>query len=182
MVWRLLVVLPGVLSFTSEAGGAPARSRAVPVEAARGPAPLVRLSSQATPPAPSDRPPPGDPAPPEVVGQLRTALTHAVERFQAMDAAGVLGHVSDHYRTGPLTKALLRQQLVAMFGVYDAVRARVRIDEVRMLGEQAWIASTGVVSGRVRFLGTWTDVLAWERELEVARREQGVWRLVGDQQ
>jgi hypothetical protein len=94
----------------------------------------------------------------------------------------VLVHVSEQYRTGPLTKAILRNQLAAMFGVYDAMRAQVRLDEVRLVGDQAWVYSTGEMSGRLPFIGQWISLLWWERELEIARRENGVWRLFGYQQ
>jgi hypothetical protein len=99
-----------------------------------------------------------------------------------MDEAGVLSHVSDHYRTDPLTKAAIREQLRVMFALYDTLRAQVRIDEARTAGEQAWVYSTGEVSGRLRWLGTWTPILSWRHEPEVAQREQGVWRLYGYQQ
>jgi len=125
---------------------------------------------------------PGDPAPRKVILELQQALTHAMERFQAMDEAGVLSHVSDHYRTDPLTKPAIREQLRVMFALYDTVRAQVYIDEVRTAGEQAWVYSTGEVSGRLRGFGTWMPVLSWKHESEVARREQGVWRLYGNQQ
>ena len=125
---------------------------------------------------------PGDPAPPKVLLELQQALAHAIERFQAMDEAGVLSHVSDHYRTDPLTKPAIREQLRVMFALYDTLRAQVRIDEARTAGEQAWVYSTGEVSGRLRWLGTWTPILSWQHELEVAQRERGVWRLYGYQQ
>jgi hypothetical protein len=125
---------------------------------------------------------PGDPAPRKVMLELQQALAHAIERFQAMDEAGVLSHVSDHYRTDPLTKPAIREQLRVMFTLYDTLRAQVRIDEARTAGERAWVYSTGEVSGRLRYLGTWTPILSWQRELEVAQREQGVWRLYGYQQ
>jgi hypothetical protein len=60
---------------------------------------------------------PGDPAPRKVILELQQALAHAIERFQAMDEAGVLSHVSDHYRTDPLTKAAIREQLRVMFAL-----------------------------------------------------------------
>ena len=118
---------------------------------------------------------PGVAAPRSVVAELRDALGHATERLQARDEAGVLGHVSDRYRSGSLTKPAIREQLHALFGVY------VQIDEVRAVGEEAWVYSTGEVSGRVRGLGMWMPIFAWRREPEIARREQGVWRLYGDQ-
>ena len=124
---------------------------------------------------------PGVAAPRSVVAELRDALGHATERLQARDEAGVLGHVSDRYRSGSLTKPAIREQLHALFGVYDSLRAKVQIDEVRAVGEEAWVYSTGEVSGRVRGLGMWMPIFAWRREPEIARREQGVWRLYGDQ-
>ena len=123
-----------------------------------------------------------DPAPRRVILELQQALAHATERFQAMDEAGVLSYVSDHYRTDPLTKAAIREQLRVMFALYDTLRAQVRIDEARTAGERAWVYSTGEVSGRLRWLGTWTPILSWQHEPEVAQREQGVWRLYGYQQ
>jgi len=124
---------------------------------------------------------PWAPAPRKVILELQQALAHAIERFQAMDEAGVLSHVSDHYRTDPLTKAAIREQLRVMFALYDTLRAQVRIDEARTAGERAWVYSTGEVSGRLRWLGTWTPILSWQHEPEVAQREQGVWRLYGYQ-
>ena len=124
---------------------------------------------------------PGAPAPRNVVLELQQALTVAIERFQAMDRAGVLSKISNQYRTDSLTKPAIAEQLRVMFALYDAVRAQVDIDEVRTAGEQAYVYSTGEVSGRLRGLGTWMPIHAWKHELEVARREQGVWRLYGDQ-
>jgi hypothetical protein len=49
------------------------------------------------------------------------------------------------------------------------------------VGEDAWVYSTGELSGRLRGVGMWMSVLSWKREPEVARREQGVWRLYGNQ-
>ena len=125
---------------------------------------------------------PGQPASPQVVEELRAVLGRAVERFEARDLTGVLAHISEQYRTGPFTKPALRAQLGTMFRVYDAMRARVRIDEVRLVGDQAWVYSTGEAAGRLPFVGQWITILWWERELEVARRENGSWRLFGYQQ
>ena len=124
---------------------------------------------------------PGVAVPRSVVAELQDALGHATERLQARDEAAVLGHVSDRYRSASLTKPAIREQLHALFGVYDSLRANVQIDEVRAVGEEAWVYSTGEVSGRVRGLGMWMPIFAWRREPEIARREQGVWRLYGDQ-
>jgi hypothetical protein len=109
-------------------------------------------------------------------------LGRAIERFEARDLNGVLAHVSEQYKTGPFTKPTVRAQLAAMFRLYDALRATVRIDEVRLVGDQAWVYSTGETAGRLPFVGQWITLMWWERELEVARRENGVWRLFGYQQ
>lgn len=122
---------------------------------------------------------PGAPAPAPVLRELRATLADAVRRFEARDVEGVLLHVSDAYRTGPLTKAALRAQLLGLVAVYEALQARVRIEGVHLRGDRAWILSSGEVRGRLPLLGQWMTVLAWERELEVARREAGVWRLYG---
>ena len=121
-------------------------------------------------------------ASPETVQELRTALDRAKARFEARDTAGVLASVSEQYRTGPFTKAEVRQQLVAIYEIYPAVRARVTIDAVEMVGDTAWVYTTGEITGRLPILGGWMTVMSWERELEVARREGPVWRLFGYQQ
>jgi hypothetical protein len=130
----------------------------------------------------ADSPVATTPAPAAVVQELQTALGLARGRFEAQDVPGFLAHVSDQYRTGPFTKAGLREQFVALNGLYDALRANVRIDDVQMVGDHAWVYSTGQLSGRLRFVGAWVVFLSWQRELEVARREGGRWRLYGYQQ
>jgi hypothetical protein len=52
---------------------------------------------------------------------------------------------------------------------------------VRMVGDHAWVYSSGELSGHFAWLDRWVAVLSWQRELEVARREDGVWRLFGYQ-
>ena len=126
--------------------------------------------------------PPGAAAPAGVVREVEAGLARAVQRFEARDVAGVLAQVSEQYRTGPLTKAGIREQILTAYALYDSVKANVRIDEVRMVGEHAWVYSTGEVSGRLRLLGTPMVFFSWERELEVVRREGGAWRLFGYQQ
>ena len=142
----------------------------------------------APPPAAAAPPPrstpslPGQPAPPQVVEELRATLARATPRFEARDLDGVLVHLSEQYKTGPFTKPTVRAQLAAMFRIYEAMRAKVRIDEVRLVGGHAWVYSTGEAAGRLPFVGQWITILWWERELEVARRENGAWRLFGYQQ
>jgi hypothetical protein len=144
---------------------------------------VAALSARASSEVPvSADPLPGSPAAPQVVAEIQQALDAAVSRFEAMDAAGVLAHVSPHYRTGPLTKAGIAEQLRAVFAIHDQLKTRVRIDDVRMVGELAWVYSTGDVTGRLRLVGGFVPVASWERELEVARRENGRWRLFGYQQ
>lgn len=146
---------------------------------------LLVLSVLAAPAAAAPDPvktPPGVPAPRTVVAELQQALTEATGRLRAMDEAGVLSHVSDRYRSDSFTKGAVRQHLRLLFSLYDTLRPKVQIDEVRTVGEEAWVYSTGEVSGRLRGLGMWVPVLSWKHEPEVARREQGVWRLYGNQQ
>ena len=123
--------------------------------------------------------PPGTAPPAPVTRELQQALATATERFQALDSPGVLAYVSEQYRNGPFTKTSLREHLQAMFALYDTVRARVRVDDVRLVDGAAWVYSTGEISGRLRGVGLWTSALTWEREPDVARRENGIWRLVG---
>jgi hypothetical protein len=125
---------------------------------------------------------PGSPATPEVISEIQQTLDAAVARFDAMDTAALLAHVSAQYRTGDLTKAGIAAQLKAFFALHDRVTARVRIDDVRMVGDVAWVYSTGEVIGRPRLMRRSFPVLWWERELEVARRENGRWLLYGYQQ
>ena len=127
------------------------------------------------------RPLPGAPAPGAIVIELKQALALATTRLHAMDEAGVLSYVSDRYRSSSVTKSAIREQLRALFTLYEAVHAKVQIDDVRLAGEDAWVYSTGELSGRLRGLGTWMPILSWRHEPEVARRERGVWRLHGDQ-
>jgi hypothetical protein len=119
---------------------------------------------------------------PETVQALQAALRAAVRRFEARDVAGVLVYVSDQYRTGPFTKPVVREQLMAMYSLYDNLQARVAIDDVRMVDGHAWVYSTGEISGQLRLIGGRAVILSWRRELEVARREGGEWRLFGYQQ
>ena len=143
-------------------------------------APAAR-AADSTPQPPSQEPP-GTAAPAPVISELQAELNTAVQQMQRRDTEGVLSHVSEQYRTGPFTKAGLRRQLQTMFALYDTLTVRVRIDTVRMLGDHAWVYSTGEVNGRLQWVGRWVPVLSWQRELEVARRENGVWRLIGYQQ
>jgi hypothetical protein len=122
------------------------------------------------------------PAPAATVREISSAMARAVERFEAQDPAGVLALISEQYRTGPFTKALVREQLAATYALYDAVKAAVRVDQVQMVGPHAWVYSTGQVTGRLRVVGTWVEIASWQRQLEVARREAGAWRLFGYQQ
>jgi hypothetical protein len=143
------------------------------------PAPPPAAGERAAPVLAAERS--GSPAPAPVERALSAALAQATAAFEAKDAAGVLAHISEHYRTGPFTKAAVRAQILALFQLYDALRARVRIDEVRIVGEHAWVYSSGEISGRLPVLGSWMTIHWWERELEVARPEGGAWRLYGYQ-
>ena len=138
--------------------------------------------AQDQPAPPGSRALPGSPAPPQTVAEIRETVEAALARFHAMDQSGLLAMVSAQYRTDTLTKAGIAEQLRTVFTLHDQVRVRVRIDDVRMVGEHAWVYSTGQVTGRLRVVGSWILVASWQRELEIARREDGRWRLYGYQQ
>ena len=120
------------------------------------------------------------PAAPEVAGELGRLVAAARERFEARDAGGVLAYVSEQYRSAGLTKAAVRQQLLAMFALYEELRAHVTVERVDVVDGATWVYTTGEISGRLPMMG-WVSVLAWEREPEVVRREGARWRLVGFQ-
>jgi hypothetical protein len=120
------------------------------------------------------------PAPPATVGELGALVEQARARFVARDAAGVLAHVAEDYRSAGMTKPAVRDQLLALYSLYDAVRARVQVDQVQLVDGDAWIYTTGEVSGRLPIVG-WVTVLSWQREPEVARRQGAAWRLIGFQ-
>jgi hypothetical protein len=120
------------------------------------------------------------PAPPDVVAELSGAVERARRQFEARDHAGILASVSERYRSSGMTKAALRDQLSAMFKLYQQLRAQVRVDRVEMVDGGAWVYTTGEVSGRLPLVG-WVTVLTWQSEPEVARREATGWRLFGFQ-
>jgi hypothetical protein len=120
------------------------------------------------------------PAPPSTVVELGALVEQARQRFVARDLAGVLANVADDYRSGGLTKAGVRQQLVALYALYDALRARVRVDRVDVVDGNAWVYTSGEIAGHLPFVG-WVTVLTWQGEPEVARRQGTAWRLVGFQ-
>ena len=120
------------------------------------------------------------PAPPATAGELGALVEQARARFVARDAAGVLAHVAEDYRSAGMTKPAVRDQLLALYSLYDALRARVRVDQVDLVDGDAWIYTTGEIAGRLPIVG-WVTVLSWQREPEVARRQGAVWRLIGFQ-
>lgn len=140
---------------------------------------VVLLATAADPAAP----PPSRvaaPAPAAVVAEVARLVEAARKRFEARDAAGVLGYVSEHYRSAGLTKSAVRQQLLAIFGLYQEVRARISVDGVEIVDGATWLYTTGEVSGRLPLMG-WMPVLTWQREPEVVRREGAELRLFGFQ-
>jgi hypothetical protein len=127
-------------------------------------------------------PPPvvATPAPAPVVAELQGAVERARQQFEARDHAGILASVSEQYRSSGMTKAAVREQLNAMFALYQQLRARVTVDRVEMVGGGAWVYTTGEITGRLPLVG-WVTVLTWQAEPEVARREATGWRLFGFQ-
>jgi hypothetical protein len=120
------------------------------------------------------------PAPPGTAEELGAVVEQARLRFVAKDAAGVLAHLADNYRSGGLTKPAVRQQLLALYSLYEELRARVQVNHVELVDGDVWFYTTGEVTGRLSLVG-WVSVLSWHREPEVARRQGEVWRLVGFQ-
>ena len=120
------------------------------------------------------------PAPPGTAEELAAVIEQARRRFVAKDAAGVLAHVADNYRSGGLTKPDVRQQPVALYSLYEELRARVQVNHVEMVNGDVWFYTTGEITGRLPLVG-WVTVLSWQREPEVARRQGQIWRLVGFQ-
>src|SRR6185436_2651373 len=141
---------------------------------------ILTLGAATTPAAPAPQPRVATPAPPELVAELRPVVERARQRFEARDAGGVLANVSEQYRSAGLTKAGLREQLLAMFALYEATRVRLSIDRVQLVDGAVWVYTSGEVTGRLPLLG-WMRVLAWQGQPEVARREGGAWRLIGFQ-
>jgi hypothetical protein len=120
------------------------------------------------------------PATPGTAEALGAVVEQARQRFVAKDAAGVLAHLADNYRSSGLTKSDVRQQLLALYSLYEELRARVQVNHVEMVDGDVWFYTTGEVTGRLPLVG-WVTVLSWQREPEVARRQGEVWRLVGFQ-
>lgn len=120
------------------------------------------------------------PAPPGTAEELGALVEQARRRFVAKDAAGVLAHLADNYRSSGFTKADVRQQLLTLYSLYEELRARVRIDHVEIVDSDVWFYTTGEITGRLPLVG-WVTVLSWQREPEVARRQDQGWRLVGFQ-
>ena len=119
-------------------------------------------------------------APPETVRELSTLVEQARARFVARDSAGVLGYVAENYRSAGITKSGVRQQLLAIYSLYEAVQAKVQVDQVHLVDGDAWIYTSGEVNGRLPIVG-WVSVLSWQKEPEVARRQGTAWRLIGFQ-
>jgi hypothetical protein len=120
------------------------------------------------------------PAPAGTAEELGAVVEQARQRFVAKDAAGVLAHLADNYRSGGITKPDVRQHLLAMYSLYEALRARVQVDRVEIVDGDVWFYTTGEITGRLPLVG-WVTVMSWQREPEVARRQGEVWRLVGFQ-
>ena len=120
------------------------------------------------------------PAPPGTAEELGAVIEQARRRFVAKDTTGVLAHVAENYRSAGVTKPDVRQQLLALHSLYEELRARVDVNHVEIVDGDVWFYTTGEITGRLPLVG-WVTVLSWQREPEVARRQGGVWRLIGFQ-
>src|SRR5262245_27170473 len=172
-VWPRRIALVMVLLVMAPTSAPPAQAQAPRARAT--PAPPAPA-----PTTPAPQPKIGTPAPPAVLAELRPIVESARQRFEARDAPGVLANVSERYRSGGLTKAGLREQLLSMFALYEAMRVRLTIDRVDLVDGAVWVYTSGEVTGRLPLLG-WMRVLAWQGQPEVARREGAAWRLFGFQ-
>jgi len=124
--------------------------------------------------------PVASPAPLAVRAEIGAAIERARQHFEARDTDGVLAYVSNQYRSQGLTKAAVREQLLAMFALYEALQVSVSVDQIQTVEGTFWVYTTGSVSGRLPLVGRVT-FLSWERQPEVARREGSWWRLYGFQ-
>src|SRR5262249_2258100 len=77
------------------------------------------------------------PAPPATISELNTLVEQARTRFVARDTAGVLAYVAEDYRSAGFTKSSLRDQLLTLYALYDAVQARIRVDQVQLVDGDA---------------------------------------------
>ena len=141
---------------------------------------LVVTTGGALPASASQATVPAAPAPPALTAELASLVEQARARFEARDLAGVLASVSEQYRSSGMTKAAVREQLLAMFALHQQLRARVTLERVHLVAETAWVYTSGEVSGRLPIVG-WVTVLSWQDAPEVARREGNGWRLFGFQ-
>src|SRR5919201_122780 len=99
------------------------------------------------------------PAPPGTAAELGAVVEQARLRFVAKDTAGVLAYLADNYRSGGLTKPDVRQQLLALYSLYEELRARVQVNHVEMVDGDVWFYTTGEVTGRLPLVG-WVTVLS----------------------
>src|SRR5207248_8943955 len=96
-------------------------AQTIRMTAARALVVVLLLLVSAVDGTPAQAPPPAlvaVPAAPAVVAEVSGLVETARQRFEARDAGGVLAFVSEQYRSGGLTKSAVRQQLLAMLGLY----------------------------------------------------------------
>jgi ketosteroid isomerase-like protein len=115
------------------------------------------------------------------VARLRRLLRAAVRAFEAKDIEAVMAFVSEAYRSGGVTKPLLRAQVQGLFLLYSALRVDLAVGHIRVEGERALVTTSGRIRG-LPWIGPGEQIMAeWRDLVEVARRERGRWRLFGDQ-
>ena len=114
--------------------------------------------------------------------EVRQAIAGGVKAFEAEDLPRLMAMVSESYRSGPITKEGIRLQLLGIFHANREIRVTLKIHEVTVRGELAYVRSSGEVTGRPLFWLYRVVILEWQDLVEVGRQEGRVWRLYGDQQ
>ncbi len=109
-------------------------------------------------------------------------IAEGVRAFEAQDLPRLMAMVSESYRSGPMRKEAIRLQLLGIFHANSELRVNLKIHEVSIRGDLAFVRSSGQVIGRPLFWPYRVVILEWEDLVEVGRHEGTAWRLHGDQQ
>ncbi len=114
--------------------------------------------------------------------EVRQVIAEGVRAFEAQDLPRLMAMVSGSYRSGPMTKEVIRLQLLGIIQANRELHVALKIHEIRLRGDLAFVRSSGEVTGRPLLWPYRVVILEWEDLVEVGRREGTVWRLYGDQQ
>ena len=165
---------------------APSRCRAPPPRPKPPAAPAAArraARAPAAPTAPAPEPRPGAPAPPG--GRRGDPRRRSPTPSSASRPATPRASSSTSPRsTGRAPSASARSGPSSSRSSSSTSRCGRACSSTRCAwsAQHAWVWTTGEITGQLAVVGQWLRLFVWERELEVARREQGVWRLYGYQQ